>query len=137
MYYIHRSQALRCPPPLRSLRPTQRHQHIMARPRLPKPAKKQSLEARHGVVKKTLSHNRRVGLMMRTRSKNSINVEQTTPSARLAKVVASKKQTIVTTTPKKPISRYQNGLLNLTRTRKYLLDKYKGLPLWFQKLTGL
>jgi hypothetical protein len=75
--------------------------------------------------------------MMRTRSKNSINVEQTTPSARLAKVVASKKQTIVTTTPKKPISRYQNGLLNLTRTRKYLLDKYKGLPLWFQKLTGL
>jgi hypothetical protein len=119
----------------------------MARPRLPKPAKKQSLKARNGVVKKTLSNNRRVGLMMRTGSKNSIDVKQTTSIARVAKAVSSKKQNIVTTTPKKqtivtatpkkPISRYQNGLLNLTRTRKYLLDKYEGLSLYIQGLTRL
>jgi hypothetical protein len=72
---------------------------------------------------------------MRTRSKNSINIKQTTPIARVAKAVASKKQNLVTTTPKKPISRYQSGLLNLTRTRKYLLDKYEGLPLYIQGLT--
>jgi hypothetical protein len=131
---------------------TQRNaaKHIMARPRLPKPAKKQSLKARHGAVKKTLSHDRRVGFTMRTRPKNAANVEQTTPSARVAKAVASKKQnvvtttskkqTIATTTPKKPISRYQNGLLNLTRTRKYLLDKYEGFSLCFHetdKVLGL
>jgi hypothetical protein len=119
----------------------------MARPRLPKPAKKQSQKARHAVVKKTLSNNRHIGLMMHTRSKNSIDVKQTTPIARVAKAVPSKKQnvvtttpkkqTIVTTTPKKPISRYQNGLLNLTRTRKYLLDKYEDLFLYIQGLTRL
>jgi hypothetical protein len=84
--------------------------------------------------------------MICIRYKNTINVEQTKPSARVAKVVAPKKQNVVTTTPKKqttvtttpkPISRYQNGLLNLTRTRKYLLDKYEGLLLYFQRLTRL
>jgi hypothetical protein len=84
---------------------------------------------------------------MRTGSKNSIDVKQTTSIARVAKAVSSKKQnvvttppkkqTIVTTTPKKPISRYQNGLLNLTRTRKYLLDKYEDLLVYFQRLTRL
>jgi hypothetical protein len=108
----------------------------MARPRLPKPKyNSMSKLAGNGVFKQTRPRHHRVGPMIRIRYKNTVNVEQTKPIARVAKILDSKKQTVVTTTPKKPISRYQNGLLNLTRTRKYLLDKYEGLPFYIQGLT--